>query len=118
MEENYFDPERFRVSLNSFIQEARNVTFILQKNKKEIPRFEEWYAGWQDKLKADRILRWIPVMVLLSTQWPFSIAMMAKSPLRIGKTISSQQTSCYPFSKQFGRLFNKTAKSLENKNLL
>jgi hypothetical protein len=59
MEENYFDPERFRVSLNSFIQEARNVTFILQKNKKEIPRFEEWYAGWQDKLKADRILRWI-----------------------------------------------------------
>jgi hypothetical protein len=59
MEENYFDPERFRLNLNSFVQEARNVTFILQKNKKELPRFEEWYAGWQDKLKADRILRWI-----------------------------------------------------------
>jgi hypothetical protein len=59
MEENYFDPDRFRMSLNSFIQEARNVTFILQKNKKELLRFEEWYAGWQEKLKADKILRWI-----------------------------------------------------------
>lgn len=59
MEENYFDPNRFRLNLNSFIQEARNVTFILQKKKSELPGFEGWYSGWQEKLKADPILRWI-----------------------------------------------------------
>jgi len=59
MEENYFDPNRFRLELNSFIQEARNVTFILQKKKSELPGFEAWYSSWQEKLKADPILRWI-----------------------------------------------------------
>lgn len=59
MEENYFDPNRFRLNLNSFIQEARNVTFILQKKKGDLPGFESWYSSWQERLKADPILRWI-----------------------------------------------------------
>jgi hypothetical protein len=41
------------------VQEARNVTFILQKNKKQIPGFEQWYAPWQERLKNDATLRWV-----------------------------------------------------------
>jgi hypothetical protein len=59
LERTYFDPHEFRLNLNSFLQEARNVTFILQKNKKQIPGFEQWYARWQERLKNDATLRWV-----------------------------------------------------------
>lgn len=55
----YHDPARFRTFLNSCIQELRNVTFILQKNKSGIPDFEGWYAQWQERMKADPIMRWV-----------------------------------------------------------
>jgi hypothetical protein len=58
MERAYFEPSEFRISLNSFIQEARNVTFILQKNKKEIPGFDTWYAPWRKRLRADSVMKW------------------------------------------------------------
>jgi len=58
MERAYFEPYEFRVSLNSFIQEARNVTFILQKNKKKVPDFESFYAPWQARLREDVIMKW------------------------------------------------------------
>jgi hypothetical protein len=58
MERAYFEPYEFRISLNSFLQETRNVTWILQKNKNEIPDFESFYAGWQARLKEDPIMRW------------------------------------------------------------
>src|SRR5437868_939514 len=58
MEQAYFEPYEFRVSLNSFIQEARNVTFILQKNKKNVPDFESFYGSWQAGLRQDPIMRW------------------------------------------------------------
>jgi len=32
--DTYFDPELFRLNLNQFLQTARTVTFIIQKNKK------------------------------------------------------------------------------------
>jgi hypothetical protein len=58
LEEDYFNPDRFRMALNSFLQEARNVTFILQKNKAKVAGFDAWYAPWQEKMKADPILCW------------------------------------------------------------
>ena len=58
LETDYFDPDRFRIALNSFLQEARNVTFILQKNKANVAGFDTWYAPWQEKMKTDPILRW------------------------------------------------------------
>lgn len=56
--EAYFQPEQFRVSLQSTISTARTVTFILQSNKAAIPDFDNWYGGFQEKFKADPIMRW------------------------------------------------------------
>ena len=59
IERAYFEPCEFRVNLNGFVQEARNVTFILQKNKEKVPGFDVWYEPWRERLKADPVLRWI-----------------------------------------------------------
>jgi hypothetical protein len=59
VEREYFNPYEFRVALNSFIQEARNVTWILQKAKSKIPGFQGWYEAWQTRMRDDPILRWI-----------------------------------------------------------
>jgi hypothetical protein len=58
-EKAYFDPEAFRVAIQSAIQTMRSVTFILQKNKAAIPDFEAWYAPWQKKLGADALMVWM-----------------------------------------------------------
>jgi len=55
---SYDDPEQFRIYLNSCIQALRNVTFVLQKQKREIPHFRTWYSEWQDFLKKDPIMSW------------------------------------------------------------
>jgi hypothetical protein len=51
-EEAYFDPDRFRIAAQGFIQTLRTVTFILQKNKEVIPDFATWY-GTQDKKSGE-----------------------------------------------------------------
>lgn len=43
--ETYFAPDRFRQNTNQFLQTSRTVTFIVQKNKSEIPDFACWYNG-------------------------------------------------------------------------
>lgn len=55
----YFEPDGFRISLNSCIQTLRSVTFLLQKNKAQIPDFGTWYPRWQEKMREDPILRWL-----------------------------------------------------------
>ncbi len=55
----YFDPDLFRRNANQFLQTARTVTFIVQKNKAEIPDFETWYkhhvlAPWS----SDTVMTW------------------------------------------------------------
>ena len=55
---NYFDPELFRLNLNQFLQTSRTVTFIIQKNKEEIPKFEEWYIRSIEEWKQNKILNW------------------------------------------------------------
>ncbi|WP_020168199.1 MULTISPECIES: hypothetical protein [Methylotenera] len=58
-ERGYFDPESFRVSIQSAIQTLRTVTFIVQSNKRLFPNFEIWYEYWQEKLRADPLMRWM-----------------------------------------------------------
>lgn len=41
----YFDPDLFRMNTNQFLQTARTVTFIIQKNKAEIPNYQAWYSA-------------------------------------------------------------------------
>lgn len=55
---NYEDPEGFRTFLNACIQALRNVTFVLQKQKSQIPHFDKWYPTWQAALKSNKIMKW------------------------------------------------------------
>lgn len=55
----YFDPDLFRMNTNQFLQTARTVTFIIQKNKEEIPNYQSWYsaavvAPWG----SDEVMKW------------------------------------------------------------
>ncbi|ACL63384.1 hypothetical protein A2cp1_0023 [Anaeromyxobacter dehalogenans 2CP-1] len=56
---NYEDPDGFRTFLNSAIQELRNVTFVLQKERFSAPGFDEWYAAWRKRLGESDAARWI-----------------------------------------------------------
>jgi hypothetical protein len=58
-EKAYFDPDGFRVAIQTAIQMARTVTFVLQKNKELIPDFDNWYEGWQKKLGANPLMKWM-----------------------------------------------------------
>jgi hypothetical protein len=55
----YFDPERFRLSIQTVIQTLRTVTFVLQNQKNVIPNFDDWYGDWQTRLRADALMRWM-----------------------------------------------------------
>lgn len=57
--EGYFEPNDFRMAVNSCIQELRNVTFVLQANKRAIPGFDSWYGPWQNRMRANPSLRWL-----------------------------------------------------------
>ncbi|GHF93157.1 hypothetical protein GCM10017667_23610 [Streptomyces filamentosus] len=59
MADSYMQPDTFRMHLNSLIQGLRNVTFLLQKQKSELPNFETWYTRFQEEAKADPIMRWV-----------------------------------------------------------
>jgi hypothetical protein len=54
----YMEPETFRLNLNSLIQGLRNVTFLLQSQKRDLPSFEDWYGAWQRAVKDDPVMRW------------------------------------------------------------
>jgi hypothetical protein len=56
---SYFNPEEFRVNAQHLIQMLRTVTFILQNFKRDIPDFEAWYGAWQERLRADSLMRWL-----------------------------------------------------------
>ncbi len=58
-EKTYFDPNLFRMNTNHFLQTARTVTFIIQKNKNSINDYETWYQdnvinAWNN----DSLMNW------------------------------------------------------------
>lgn len=53
------EPELFRLNVNNFLQTARTVTFLVQKEKSSIPDFDRWHLEniakpWSD----DEVMRW------------------------------------------------------------
>ncbi|MDP9154882.1 MAG: hypothetical protein M3O74_11610 [Pseudomonadota bacterium] len=58
-ERGYFDPDDFRVAIQTAIQTLRTVTFIVQSNKRFFSNFDPWYNSWQEKLRADPLMRWM-----------------------------------------------------------
>lgn len=57
--DKYFDPELFRMFVNQFLQTSRTVTFIIQKNKKDIPDYDNWYQhNVLNEWKNDPLMTW------------------------------------------------------------
>ncbi len=55
----YFEPEIFRININHFLTTARTVTFLIQKEKANIPEFETWHqVNIQEPWRADPIMNW------------------------------------------------------------
>lgn len=54
----YHEPEPLRYRIGAYIQAARSVTFMLQKERAAFKDFD-WYDTWVEKAKADPILRWL-----------------------------------------------------------
>jgi hypothetical protein len=59
-DDNYFEPDLFRVNVNNAIQTARTVTFLIQKHKDTIPDFENWYRlNVLDRIANDAVMTWL-----------------------------------------------------------
>jgi len=55
----YLDPDLFRMNTNQFLQTARTVTFIIQKNKSYIKDFDIWYKkNVIDLWAQDEVMQW------------------------------------------------------------
>lgn len=58
-EQSYFDPDEFRIAIQTCIQTARTVTFILQSNKALFSDFDAWYAPWQTEFRNIPLMKWM-----------------------------------------------------------
>lgn len=58
MEEAGLDFFAVRCFFNAFVAAARSITFIVQAQLKHEPGFEEWYAAWQARLRADSLAQY------------------------------------------------------------
>jgi hypothetical protein len=58
MGRNYHEPDRFRYSLGAFVQAARSVTFMLQKEKHVFVDFT-WYQSWVEMATKDFAMSWL-----------------------------------------------------------
>jgi hypothetical protein len=59
MQAAYPDADDFVTKLNACLTAARSVTFVLQKELSRQPWFDEWYGPWQDRMRADPLMRWL-----------------------------------------------------------
>lgn len=57
--DDYMAPDGFRLELNALIQNLRNVTWLLQKQKADLPGFDDWYPKWQAAVKPDPVMGWV-----------------------------------------------------------
>lgn len=55
----YFQPDEFRRNCNQFLTTSRTVTFLIQKEKSNIPDFDAWYAAnIVTEWSVDPMMRW------------------------------------------------------------
>ena len=47
------------MNLNALIQGLRNVTWLLQKQRHDLPDFETWYNGWTQSVSDDAVMKWL-----------------------------------------------------------
>ncbi|NHC44552.1 hypothetical protein [Motilibacter aurantiacus] len=51
-------PDDFRLQLNNLIQNLRNVSWLVQKQKSSFPDFG-WYNAWVEAIADDALMRWV-----------------------------------------------------------
>ena len=56
---DYGDPDAFITSLNAALVSLRSVSFMLNKEKSQIPDFDDWYAPYTAEYQADPVMRWL-----------------------------------------------------------
>lgn len=49
-------PDIFRANFNAFLSTARSVTWIMQKEFKNFPGFDDWYNEKKFVMKKDKML--------------------------------------------------------------
>jgi hypothetical protein len=52
----------FVFNLEAFLSTSRSVTFVLQKEFKDDPRFEKWYSLKQEEMKRDELMEFFVTM--------------------------------------------------------
>lgn len=57
MLDNYHYPSEFRFSLNAFLQAARSITLLLQKELPKEEKFQDWYKTHQEIMSRDEDLK-------------------------------------------------------------
>jgi hypothetical protein len=57
--DSYMEPDGFRLNLNALIQNLRNVTWLLQKQRRDLPDFEVWYDLWKNSIHDDAVMKWL-----------------------------------------------------------
>jgi hypothetical protein len=55
--DNYHNPDEMRWNLNAFLEAARSVTWVMQKEMAHDPGFAEWYEDQQARMRANSVLR-------------------------------------------------------------
>ncbi|MFE4922633.1 hypothetical protein [Streptomyces sp. NPDC056661] len=58
VQESYFDPDSFRLALNSFLQTHRSVTSLLLKHKANLSGFQEWFTTYSDTTAKLQVMSW------------------------------------------------------------
>jgi hypothetical protein len=56
MRHNYIDRKQFIYTMNAFLNSARSVTFTLQKEFADNPRFKAWYPQKKKEMKEDKLM--------------------------------------------------------------
>lgn len=49
----------FRYNLSAFLSAARSVTFVMQKEFKKVPKFDEWYKNKEEEMKRDKTMKFL-----------------------------------------------------------
>ncbi|MFD7129441.1 MULTISPECIES: hypothetical protein [Streptomyces] len=58
LRDSYFEPDGFRLGLNTFLQTYRSVTSLLIKHKVNFIGFEQWFTSFSNGDAQGDVMRW------------------------------------------------------------
>ena len=66
MRQSYIDRTHFIYNMNAFLNSARNVTFTLQEEFVNNPKFKPWYPQKQKEMKEDKLMNFFNELRVIS----------------------------------------------------